>query len=503
MNSAKEIKFGAILSYLTIAFYVIAGLLYTPYLIGNLGLSDYAIFSLSISIIGYFSMDFGVGAALTRLIARFRAEDREAEVKNILGITTKLYLAIDMLIFTGLCLLYYFTDKIFISLTPEEFERFKFVLIIISFFIIFSFPMMPLNGIFLAYEKMVALQCFELLSKLISVSLLVVSLYLGLGLFGVVIVSCGVTCSFQIAKLLYLHRRLGLTLNMGYRDRNMLKSIASFSIWATIATIADKFFFAIVPFLLASFSGTTEIAIFAIIATIEGYVLTIARALNGLFLPKVMKMVVDKTSDNTITTLLIRVGRIQLYIIGYIIIALFIFGRDFLRLWVGTNFNMAYYGMLIVLFPCLFHLTMGIAEELIFARNKVKYRALIYVTGSVISVLLIVLLSPKFGAIGASIAIGIAFLIAYNILADMIYYRVLKLGIGRFFKETHLKILPVFIIILIFGFTLQYFFPTFNFIMLGIKGIILTIVYFALAWVMSMNQEEKNLIKSFVSRKHA
>ncbi len=503
MNSAKEIKCGAILSYLTIAFYVIAGLLYTPYLIRNLGLSDYGIFSLSISIIGYFSMDFGVGAAITRFIARFRAEDREAEVKNILGITTKLYLAIDLLIFIGLCLLYYFSDNLFTSLTPEEFERFKLVLLITSFFIIFSFPMMPLNGIFIAYEKMIALQCFEFLSKFLSVSLLVAALYLGLGLFGVVIVSCGVAISVQIAKLLYLHRKLGLTINVGYHDRNMLKSIASFSMWATIATIADKFFFAIVPFLLASFSGTTEIAIFAIIASIEGYVLTLARALNGLFLPKVMKMVVDKSSDYTITALLIRVGRIQLYIIGYIIIVLFIFGRDFLQLWVGADFNMSYYGMLIVLFPCLFHLPMGIAEELIYARNKVKYRALIYVTGSVISVLLIVLLSPELGAIGASIAIGMAFLIAYNILADTIYYRVLKLGIGRFFKETHLKILPVFVIILILGFAIQYFFPTFSFISLGIKGIILTTVYITVAWVMSMNQEEKELIKSLVRKKHA
>lgn len=501
MNSRSEVKYGALLSYFTIGFYIVAGLFYTPYLISKLGLSDYGLFSLSLSIIGYFSMDFGVGAALTRFIARFRAEQREDEVKNLLGLTAKLYLLMDSVIFIALCVLYIFSGEIFDNLTVQEYERFKLVLLITSLFVIFSFPMMPLNGIFIAYEKMVVLQIFELLGKFFSVTFLVLALWLGYGLFGVVIVSSAVTLSVQIAKALYLKYRLGLSLNLRFHDKSMLKSIASFSMWATVATIADKFFFAVIPIFLAALSGTTQVAVFAIIATVEGYVLTIARAMNGLFLPKVMKMVVDNNSSRQITDLLIKVGRVQLYIIGYVIIFLFIFGREFFNLWVGEDFEMSYYGMVIVLLPCLFHLTMGVAEELIYAKDKVKYRAMIYVTGSLTSVGLILLLAPRLGAIGASIAVGVAFLVAYNIVADIIYNKVFKIEIMRFFKECHMKILPLFIVIMILGSLLQFYFPSDNYYGLIVKVISLSIIYVIIMWIFSFNSGEKELILSFFKKK--
>lgn len=502
MNSQSEVKYGALISYCTIGFYIIAGFFYTPYLIRKLGLSDFGLFSLSLSIIGYFSMDFGVGAALTRFIARFRAEKREDEIQNILGITTKLYLAMDFFIVLILCVLYIYSDKIFTSLSPSEYERFRLILLITSTFIIFSFPMMPLNGIFIAYEKMIILQSIEFLSKLLSVTFLVVALWIGYGLFGVVIISSAITLIFQVIKTLYLRFKLGLCVNIRFHNREMLKSIASFSLWATIATIADKFFFAVIPIFLAALSGTAEVAVFAIIATIEGYILTIARAMNGLFLPKVMKMVVDNNNSSQITNLMIRVGRVQLYIIGYIIICLFVFGQEFFKLWVGDDFDMAYYGMIIVLLPCLFHLTMGVAEELIYARNKVKYRAIIYVTGSILSVGLIIALAPKLGAIGASIGVGVAFLIAYNILADIIYQKVLNLEVVLFFKKCHLRILPFILIIITLGGIIQILVPTNTYTGLITKGIFLTIIYILIIWFFSINQEEKDLIMSFFRHKN-
>ena len=98
MNSASHLKYSAILSYIAIVFSVIAGFLYTPYLVKTLGMSDYALYTLSASVIGYFTIDFGIGSAITRYIAKYRAENREEKVKDLLGITLKLYLIIDLII---------------------------------------------------------------------------------------------------------------------------------------------------------------------------------------------------------------------------------------------------------------------------------------------------------------------------------------------------------------------------------------------------------------------
>ena len=497
-DNLNQAKYGALISYFTIGFYILSGLLYTPYLISKIGMSDYGIYNMSISVIAYFSIDFGIGAALTRFIARYRAEGQENRIKNIIGLTTKLFLILDILILIALSLLYLFSNKLFTNLTPIELERFKTVFLITSAFILISFPLLPLNGILLAYEKIVFIQSVELLSKVISVLSLVLALWLGFGLYTVVLVNSIVVLSAQLVKLYLIQGKLHAGCNISYYEKDDLRSIGSFSIWATISTVADKFFFPIVPFILAAITNTTEVSIFAIVAAIEGYVLTIARAMNGIFLPKVMKHVVVHSDKEVLTSMMIRVGRVQLYIIGMIIFLLFAFGRDFIKYWVGDAFDSAYLGILFVLTPCIFHLTMGIAEELILAENKVRYRALVYVCGSLINVIALFLFAPKFGAIGASIAISLAFVISYNVLAATIYKKKLGLNMGRFYKECHGRILPFLLLILGISVIVNLIWKVSTIWGLLVKIGVCAIAGGGLLWVSVMNNEEKDILRSFV-----
>lgn len=500
-TNLDQAKYGALISYITIGFYILSGVLYTPYLISKLGISDYGIYTISIAVVAYFSIDFGIGAALTRLIARYRAEGQDEKIKDIIGLTTKIYLIIDAVILVALLLLYLFSNDLFSNLTPIELERFKVVFIITAAFVLISFPMLPLNGILLAYEKIVFIQTVELVSKVLSVSCLVVALMMGYGLFAVVIVNAIVVLLSQFVKLYLIQGKLHAGCNITYFNKKDLQNIGTFSLWATIATIADKFFFPIIPFLLASLSNTTEVSIFAVVAAIEGYVLTIARAMNGIFLPKVMRHVVAQSNKEVFTSMMIKVGRIQLYIVGMIIFLFFAFGRDFIHLWVGKEFDCAYFGLLFVLTPCIFHLTMGIGDEIVLAENKVWYRAVIYVCGSVISLASIILLSPRYGAIGASLAVSAAFIIAYNLIAVYIYKYKLGLNMGRFFKECHLKILPFLSLILLTCLLVNHFWETVSIWGLLVKIIFCSIAGLGILWLFSMNREEKELILSLVSKK--
>lgn len=497
-SSLDQAKYGALISYITIGFYILSGVLYTPYLISKLGISDYGIYNMSISVVAYFSIDFGIGAALTRFIARYRAQGCDDSIKNIIGLTTKLYLVIDFFVFVALSILYLFADSLFSNLTPNELERFKTVFLITAAFILISFPLLPMNGILLAYERIIFIQTTELISKVLSVLLLVLALWLGYGLFTVVLVNSIVVLTTQFVKLYLIQGRLHAGCNLSYYNKDDLHSIGSFSLWATVATIADKFFFPIIPFLLAALSNTTEVSVFAIVAAIEGYVLTIARAMNGIFLPKVMKHVVADSDKEILTSMMIKVGRVQLYIVGMIVFLLFAFGRDFIRLWVGESFDTAYLGLLFVLSPCIFHLTMGIGEELILAENKVMYRAIIYLCGSAINIIAILLLSPRYGAIGASISVSIAFIVAYNILAAYIYQKKIGLNMTRFYKECHFRILPFLVIILSVCLLVNRLWESHSLFGLLIKIFVCAFFGFFVLWLFVMNSEEKELVLSFV-----
>ena len=133
MNETKQIKAGALLSYFGVAINILAGLLYTPWMVRQIGQSDYGLYTLATSVTAFFLMDFGISGAISRLISRYRAQGREDEVKNILGLTYKMYLVIDGLIFLALFIIFLFMQNIFVRLSAAEIEKFRIVFVMVGF----------------------------------------------------------------------------------------------------------------------------------------------------------------------------------------------------------------------------------------------------------------------------------------------------------------------------------------------------------------------------------
>ena len=88
----KQIKMGAIISYLSIIFNIITGLIYTPWMVNKIGRADYGLYTLATSVVAYFSIDFGFGGAISKFIAQFRAEEREGEINRLLSVVYKLFI---------------------------------------------------------------------------------------------------------------------------------------------------------------------------------------------------------------------------------------------------------------------------------------------------------------------------------------------------------------------------------------------------------------------------
>ena len=491
MSSARK---ASIISYISVIFYIITGFFYTPLLVKTLGVSDYGIYSLAASLIGYFTIDFGIGAAQTRLIAKFIAENKLDKIKEVLGITIKIYFIIDIIILLALVIVYANADSIFTKLTPVELVKFKNVFLITGAFILLNFPLLPTKGLYQAFDRVFQLTVIDLIYRVINVSSIIIALLLKYDLYIVVIINVSTNLLAQIIKLVYIQFKERLKIKLGSKDEYIYKFITSFSFWATIAMIADKFFFGIIPFLLAIFTTTSEIAIFAIVISIEGYVLSMSKSLSGIFLPRIMKLVVHNGADSEKTDLMIKVGRIQLYVVGLLITGLICFGKEFIFYWLGPGFDKSYYCLILVLTPCVFHLTQTIAEELLYATNNVKYKALANVIGSFLSVLSIIIISPKYGAYGSAFGVFISFLIAHNLIIDIIYKKKLNIDMLKFLRECQGKILPYFFIMLLIGLGMQKLLYTPSFGILILKGIIWATITCVILWLFVLNRDEKNII---------
>lgn len=316
MNSNNQIKLGALLSYFSIAVNVIAGLFYTPWMINSIGRENFGLYTLAMSVIGLFLFDFGLSSAVTRFIAKYLAEGRVEKANQCLGLVYRLYFGIDVFLFIVLIAVFFFIPRIYQELTFDEIERFKIIYVIAAFYSVLSFPFIPVNGVLTAHEKFVQLKLCDVTHKIIIVGTMSVCLLLGYGLYALVLVNVFAGLITIVLKLYCIKYFTPQEINWNYWNKIELKEIASYSSWVTIASLAQRCIFNIAPSILGVLSGSVAIAILGIAITLEGYTYTFANALNGLFLPKVSRIVAD---DGDLLPLMIKVGRIQILIISLII----------------------------------------------------------------------------------------------------------------------------------------------------------------------------------------
>jgi O-antigen/teichoic acid export membrane protein len=496
-DEKNQIKLGALISYISIAVYMLAGLLYTPWMVRTIGRESYGLYTLATSLISMLVLDFGLSAAVSRFISKYNAEKDQASVDNLLGLVYKLYLAIDGIICLALVIAYFFIGAIYKRLTPGEIQQFQVVYIIASSFSVLSFPFLTLNGILTSYEKFAYQKACDLFNKIAVVLLMVGALMHGFGLYALVTINAICGLATIAIKLLIVKKKTPVKVNFKYKNKTTLKEVLGFSAWITVGSIAQRFIFNIAPTVLGVVSGSVSIAVFGIASTVEGYVYTFATAINGMFLPRVSKIVTGKDKSERILELMIRIGRVQLYIIGLLVIGFVTVGKEFIALWIGNGYKAAYYCVVLLIIPSIFELPQQIAQTMVVAVNKVKQQAFVYSSMAIFNMVCIYFLSRLWNEIGAALSICLAYLVR-TIAMNIIYHKELDINVLGFFKECHIKMIPALAISMGLGILVQSLIPTSGWSVFLAKAMLVTLLYATIMWLFALNNYEKSLAKSIV-----
>lgn len=488
----NQVKAGAIVSYAALFLNIVIGLLYTPWMINTIGKANYGLYALAMSVISLFVFDFGLGSAITRFVSKYLAEGRQDKVDTLLGLVFKLYLLGNVIILIGLIVLYLFLPTLYQGLTLDEMNSFKVVYIIASIFCILSFPFIPLNGIITSYEKFVQLKFCDLAHKLIIVVLMTGCLLAGGGLYSLVIVNSIAGILIILMKLTILGKiRIG-SIQWKYWNKSVLKTVLSFSLWITVIQLAQRCIFNIAPSILAAFSTSSAITILSIAITLEGYTFNFANAINGMFLPRVSRMVA-KGDRNEILNLMIRIGRIQIYIIGLICVCFICVGREFIFVWLGEGFESVYVCALLIILPSFLQLPQEIGNTVVVAEGKVKQQAYVFVLMGIVNLILAFPMTKFFGVIGMCTSIMIAYLVR-TIMTDVIFYKYLHIDVFMFFRESYFKLLPSLIVSVAVIFLIKLIFTFGGVIGIICSSMICAVVYFICIWIFAFNETEKKLI---------
>ena len=493
-ESDRNIKIGAIVSYIVIFVNIACGFIFTPWLARSIGQSQYGLYTLAIALINMFLIDFGISASISRFIAKYEAEVKPEKVKEFVALIAKVYFYIDILIAVAFIVIALFLDKIYVALTPDELTTFRTIFIICAVYNVISFPITTLSTGFLnAYELFGIQKVCGVISKIAQVVLSVVALKLGFGIYSIVVINAICGLAGTVAKMYFVKKKTPVRFQKCATNKKMIEAVFSFTVWAAITGIAERLTYNIQPSILGITSSSIAVAVFGAASALESYIYTFTTAINVLFLPRVSHILAEEKNDE-LMNLTIKVGKLQYIITGWIFAGFVAIGSQFLVLWMGEEYEMAYICTIFMVAPCLLSRPQQIANTSLIARGNVKEMALVDAGMILLNIGISFVLSKSLGAIGASIGICVGSVFS-AVLRCVLYYNLLNLDIKRLILECYIRIgIPI---ILTLG--VAYFIHKKNIYLtwlnLAIGGCIISIVYFSLCYLLGLNKKEQGKIR--------
>lgn len=493
---SSQLKIGTILSYIVIALNSLVGLLYTPYMLRIMGKSEFGLYSLVSSIIAYLTvLDFGFGNAIIRYTAKFRAEGKTEEQYSMFGMFLMLYSFIGIFsLIIGLGL-YYNTNVMFgNTMTIEEIVKVRILLLFMVVNLAITFPFSLFGSIISAYENFVFQKIIQIARIILNTVVMIVLLKIGYRAIGMVIVVTSFNIVTLMSNLLYCKHKIKIKIKIRKVKIEFLREVSVYSFYIFLGAIIDRLYWNTGQFVLGTFVGTAAVAVFAVAIQLVQMYMSFSTAISGLFLPKVTYMITKEQSQKAISDLFIRTGRIQYIVMSFILTEFALFGKQFILLWAGVDYDDAYIITMLFFIPLTIPLIQNLGIIILQARNQMKFRSLVYILIALCSLGMQIPLTKIYGGIGAATGISIALVMGQIIVMNIYYKNKQGINIPKFWKEIgKMSFMPIILGIITYFVIRNLYLDTVN--KLGFSVLVFSMIYIPTFWYLSMNQYERDLLR--------
>ncbi len=492
---SNQRKIGAMLSYVSIIANTLVQLLYTPFLIRKLGQGEYGLFSLVSSIIGYLTvLDLGFGNAIIVHTSKYRAKGEFEKEQKLHGMFHIIYIIIGIIAGIAGVILSLCSARIFGSkMTSDELGKMRIMLFILSFNLFVTFAFSIYSSIITANEKFVFQKILAVINTIAKPLLMIPLLFLGYKSVALCVVITAANVAVLFANYLYCKNKLNTRVKFRGFDKKLFKMIFAYSFWIFLTQIVDKVNWSADQFILGAVSGTIAVSVYSAASTLNSMFISLSTAISGVLLPKVSKMVAKGSNGLELTKEMIKVGRVQYYVIFFMASALILFGQDFIRLWLGDGFEETYRIALILILPLCFPLVQNLGLSIMQAMNRYKFKAITTAITAGLNIAVSIYLAKQYGATGAAIGTAGALIICNILIINIYYARAIGLRVMSFWREilrqTIILLIPTIITALAHRYVL-----TDSWIKMALIGCGYAAIYGVVAYLFCANTYEKEIV---------
>lgn len=503
MKKSSQLKAGVIISYISTIVGILINIIYTPLLTSLLGQSEYGLYTVVASIVNYLSLfSLGFGSAYLRYYSRYKEKNEQEKIYGLNGMFLVVFLFLALCAFiAGMFLVNNAQIVLGNKINIDELRTAKILMFILIINIVLTFPAGVFNSIIVAHENYIFQRTVNLLSRILNPLLVLPLLLAGYKSVAVVCVTTGLTLLNLLINIGYCFFKLHTKFIFKKMEFSILKDIMHFSFFVFLNMIIDQVNWSIDKFLLIRFSGTGAVAVYGIASQFNSLYLGFSTTISSVFEPRVNQIVAKdaKDTDKVLTNLFTKVGRIQFIVMLLLLSGFVIFGEYFIAIWVGNTYAEAYPVILLLIIPVTIPLIQNLGIEIQRAKNMHQFRSVIYLCVALCNVMVSIPLTKKYGPVGSAFGTAISLIIGNCIIMNIYYHKKIGLNMGAFWKNI-LSFVPAMIPSVIAGVFIKRYiaFHSFSFYLLLIC--VYTAIYCISMWKLGMNEQEKNIVKTFVNK---
>lgn len=491
----NQLKSGVVLSYMSMMLGYAISIIYTPIMLRLLGQSEYGLYNLVASVVSYLGLlSFGFGSAYVRYYSRYKVKNEEEKIAKLNGMFITIFSIIGIIALIAGSALVFNVDIIFgDKLTTSELSTSKILMAIMVFNIALSFPASVFNSYITANEEYIFQKVLQMVKVIVNPFVMLPVLLMGYKSIGMVVVTTLFTIFVELSNIIFCIKKLKMKFSFKKFDFSLMRELTIFSSYIFLNMIIDQVNWNLDKFVIGRFRGTIGVAIYGLAAQLNSYYMSLSTAISNVFIPRVNRMVVSSDSDKELTFLFTRIGRIQFMLLSLISSGIVFFGRPFINMWAGNDYDAAFPIALILIIPVTIPLIQNIGIEVQKAMNMHKFRSWLYLFIAIGNLFLTIPLVKLYGEVGGAVGTAISLIIGNGLVMNWYYHNRIGLNMKYFWGQI-LKFIPSLLPPISVGIIMVLFVDLYNLLFFLLCGVIYVTLFVVSLWLIGMNQYEKELI---------
>jgi len=414
----KQLFTSSIFRFLERGIVVLTSFLLTPFFINGLGSSHYGLWLLILSILGWFNVvDLGFPQAVQRQIVQALELNDKKRVNVIFSTSMVLFTILGG--FSVITLIGLTTIPAIFGVEGLDQITLIEILLILSVKVLWGFMMNPFHGFFsgmLRFDIDANISSLNAIVKAIMVFLLLSEW----NIWGAVVATLASDVLTNTLKIYYAKRLFpDLRFSFKLASKKEIIDLFSYSKHLVINGIANTIGTKSHPLIITKLFDLPSLTLTSIASNLIMHTSAFVSSITGVFSPLFNKKAARKEN---MEVLFKQTTNINLFASTVLFLSLFMFGKVFILLWVGNEFEYAVNLLYLGVISSLLATFSNSANTVLFAQANHKYISLLTITSVIFGITLSIVLGLKFGLIGMA-AGGVVNNTIFNVFAKIVLFK--------------------------------------------------------------------------------